>query len=93
MELEQIKTQLRNYLRQRYEVPADDEDFNDDVHLFDYGYVDSFGAVDLINFVQDTFAITISENDLVAYPLNKINEIAGFAYQRRKENVNATSGC
>ena len=77
---------LRNFIRQRYNVPLDDADFSDDVHLFDYGYIDSFGAVDLIAFVESAFDIKISQSDLVAYPLNTIREIADFALQRRKAN-------
>ena len=61
-----------------------DSDFTDDVHLFDYGYVDSFGAVDLVSFVQQTFGIAVSQSDMIAYPMNTINEIAMFASLRQK---------
>jgi methoxymalonate biosynthesis acyl carrier protein len=82
--VEQIKRALRDYIVERSAISADDPDFNDDVHLFDYGYVDSFGALDLINFVQAAFQIRITESDLVAYPLNTIREIAQFTFQRRE---------
>jgi D-alanine--poly(phosphoribitol) ligase subunit 2 len=84
MEPEEITKTLRDYIVQRYAVPAGDSDFNDDVHLFDYGYVDSFGAVDLVSFVQQTFGITVSQGDMIAYPMNTINEIATFISLRRK---------
>jgi len=86
MEIAPAMETLRNFIRQRYNVPLDDADFNDDVHLFDYGYIDSFGAVDLIAFVESAFDIKISQSDLVAYPLNTIRQIADFALQRRKAN-------
>ena len=92
MQIEEIKTQLRNYIRERYEVPEGDEDFNDEVHLFDYGYVDSFGAVDLIRFVESAFGVTVGQSDLVAYPLNTINEIADFVVIRSEGSVNAQAG-
>jgi methoxymalonate biosynthesis acyl carrier protein len=82
MEIAEIKKKLRDYLFGHFKVAADDPDFNDDVHLFDYGYVDSFGAVDLISFVETSFGIKISQADLVAYPMNTINEIATFASLR-----------
>src|SRR5437763_244894 len=47
MDIDDIKQNLRGYIVQRFTVPADDVEFTDDVHLFDYGYVDSFGAVEL----------------------------------------------
>ena len=84
MELEEITKTLRDYIVERYAIPADDTDFTDDVHLFDYGYVDSFGAVDLVSFVQETFGITISQGDLIAYAMNTINEIATFTSLRQR---------
>ena len=84
MELEEITKTLRQYIVERYEIPAGDADFTDDVHLFDYGYVDSFGAVDLVSFVQQAFGIKVSQSDMIAYAMNTINEIAMFASLRQK---------
>ena len=79
----QIANQLRTFIRQKYKIPDNDPDFNDDVHLFDYGYVDSFGAVELNTFVETTFSTKITESDLIAYPLNTIREIATFVSKRK----------
>lgn len=84
MELKEITSTLRAYIIERFAIAAGDSDFTDDVHLFDYGYVDSFGAVDLVSFVQQTFGIAVSQSDMIAYPMNTINEIAMFASLRQK---------
>jgi D-alanine--poly(phosphoribitol) ligase subunit 2 len=84
MEIDQIKQNLRDYIVERFAVPTNDSEFSDDVHLFDYGYVDSFGAVELISFVQKTFGIEISQTHLMAYPLNTISEIATFVSLRKR---------
>ncbi len=84
MEVEKITNALRAYIVERYVIPEDDADFTDDVHLFDYGYVDSFGAVDLVGFVQEAFGIKVSQADTIAYPMNTINEIAMFTSLRQK---------
>ena len=84
MEVKEITSTLRAYIIERYAIAAGDADFTDDVHLFDYGYVDSFGAVDLVSFVQQTFGITVSQSDMIAYSMNTINEIAMFTSLRQK---------
>ena len=84
MEVKEITSTLRAYIIERYAIAAGDADFTDDVHLFDYGYVDSFGAVDLVSFVQQTFGITVSQSDMIAYSMNTINEIAMFTSLRKK---------
>ncbi len=87
MEVDDIKNILRKHIIEHYAVPQDDVDFSDDVHLFDYGYIDSFGAVDLVTFVENSFGIKISQTDLVAYPMNTITEIATFASVRQRARV------
>lgn len=87
MDTQEIARVLREHIQDKYSVPAGDPDFNDDVHLFDYGYVDSFGAVNLVNFVQEAFGIEVSQADLVAYPLNTINEISNFTTLRQRKEL------
>lgn len=87
MEIDEINRHLRIFIRQHYQVPETDHEFTDDVHLFDYGYIDSFGAVELIAFVETTFAIKVQQSDLVAYPLNTIREIANFVVRRQLGEV------
>ena len=84
MEVDQAKAELRTYITDHFRVARNDPEFSDDVHLFDYGYVDSFGAVDLISFVETNFSIKIRMTDLNAYPLNTISQIADFALRRQK---------
>lgn len=84
MEVDEIGTMLHEHIRQKYGIAADDADFSDDVHLFDYGFIDSFGAVQLVKYVEDTFGVRASPADLIAYPLNTITEISTFIYLRKR---------
>ena len=87
MEIQKIIFELRKFIKDQFKVSDTDPDFNEDVHLFDYGYVDSFGAVNLIAFVEKTFSIMISEADLIVYPLNTIRDIAHFVIKRKKGEI------
>lgn len=81
--IEPIMDRLRTFIREQFNVPASDKEFTDDVHLFDYGYIDSFGAVELTTFVESAFAIKVTQADLVACPLNSVREIARFVQKRK----------
>jgi len=83
----QIASRIRDYIRQRFKVPEKDPDFTDDVHLFEYGYVDSFGAVELTHFVETEFSIQVTESDMIVHPLNTIDQIAQFVADRRSGQV------
>lgn len=87
MELDDMMWELRTFIRERFNVPDNDPDFNNDVHLFDYGYVDSFGAVELTSFVKKEYSVEITGSDLIAFPLNTIREIASFAVKRLNREI------
>ena len=79
-----VLQQLDAFIRKTFDVAADDPDFTSDVHLFDYGYLDSFGAQQLVSHLEETYRIKISDNDLVKYPLNTLNEISKFVVDRQR---------
>lgn len=87
MTTEDISGTIRQFIRSQFRVSNDDRDFSDDVHLFDYGYVDSFGAVTLTEFVENSFQIKISDTDMIAYPLNTIAEISHFVLRRKNREI------
>ena len=70
--MEEIKEKLRAFIQEKFEIP----DFTDDVHLFNEGFVDSFGAVEIIHFIEQTYNIEITQKDITLYPMNTIEEIA-----------------
>jgi methoxymalonate biosynthesis acyl carrier protein len=87
MRQDNIMLELRSFIQERFQVPENDPDFSDDVNLFDYGYVDSFGAVELTCFVKENFSVEINDSDLVAFPLNTIREIATFTVKRQDGGI------
>ena len=44
---------ISEFIKEKFEI-GDDPDFTNDVHLFNEGFVDSFGAVEIIHFVEET---------------------------------------
>lgn len=82
--MQDIIGQLEQHIRQRYEIDADDDDFSVDVHLFDYGYIDSIGATALIAHIEKTYGIQVTNQDIMLYPLNTVREIAEFIDHKLK---------
>lgn len=66
---------ISEFIKDKFEI-GDDPDFSNDVHLFNEGFVDSFGAVEIIHFVEETYGIEITQKDITLFPMNTVNEIA-----------------
>ena len=78
---EDILKRINDYVCQTCEI-EDDPDYDVDTHLFDAGYLDSLGAVELVLFVEKEFGIEISQKDIVMYPMNTVREIADVVAQK-----------
>jgi len=87
METQEITPELRQFIQQQFGIPENDPDFNDNVDLFNYGYIDSFGAVELSNFMESRFSMRVTESDWAAFPLNTIQEISSFISKRQKGEI------
>ena len=79
MTLEMIKENLYNYILEQYGLQGD-PDYTTDVNLFDYGFLDSMGATEVLIWLEETYNIEISQKDIVLYPMNSIDEIADVVY-------------
>jgi methoxymalonate biosynthesis acyl carrier protein len=85
MQIEEIMDQIRCFIRERFGVPDTDEEFSDDVDLFNFGYIDSLGAAELTSFTEKQFQIKFTDADWVNFPLSSIREISTFVLNRRNE--------
>ena len=66
---------ISEFIREKFDI-YDDPDFTDDEHLFNEGFVDSFGAVEIIHFIEETYDIEITQKDITLYPMNTVEELA-----------------
>lgn len=85
MDKQAIMNKLAEYIKSSFHISDDDAEFTSDVHLFDYGYIDSFGATELIAFIEETYDIEVTKKDLMLYPLNTVSEISEFIQGKLKE--------
>lgn len=80
-----VKDTLRGYIIEYAQIEPDEPDFSDDVDLFDYGFVDSLGATEIVLFLEETFGVEITQADITLYPMNSINEIAEVVERKLRE--------
>ncbi|MBO34389.1 MAG: acyl carrier protein [Rhodospirillaceae bacterium] len=63
-------------IREIAEVGVDDEDFSTSIDLFDYGYLDSFGIVNLIAAIQESFGVDMMNIDFYGEDIRTIEAIS-----------------
>ena len=69
---------LMQMIREDQKIPGDDPDFSPDVDLFVYGYIDSFGIVNLIASVKQGYGVDMSMVDFYEPDYRTVRGIAQF---------------
>jgi len=70
-----IKDDLREWIRDHFDI-GDDPDYTDAADIFDLGIVDSFGAVEIIDHIENTHKVEITQRDIIVNDMKTLNEIA-----------------
>ena len=73
---ETIADRVETFVRTQFEVDPDDDDFDRTVDLYDRGYIDSVGFVELLSFLSKEFRVEIPEEDLLSDEFLTIDGIA-----------------
>lgn len=78
-----IEKAIFDFINEHFGI-EDDPDFTPEVNLFDYGFVDSLGATEILLFVEQNWNLEITQADLTLYPMNSVQEIAAVVREKLK---------
>ena len=73
-----IATSLETFIQREFRIIAAREPRFRDEHLFEGGYVDSAGVVELIMFIESTFNVKLEDEHVFSERFTTINGIAGL---------------
>ena len=72
---------IRAFVIENYLFGEEGKLGNDDSFL-ESGIIDSTGVLELVRFLEATFAIKVSDEELIPDNLDSINKIVGFLYAK-----------
>ena len=82
-----IETLVRNYILANFLFTADNGQLQDDTSFLEEGIVDSTGVLELVMFVEETFGITVKDEEIVPENFDSIERLAGYVRPRIGESV------
>ena len=78
-----VAAAVEEFARREFSIKSSDRRFDRTVDLFEDGYVDSVGVIELIGFLERTFVIEIPEEDLFSPEFSTIDGIARIVTRNR----------
>ena len=78
-----IRTEIRDFINDNFMMGRDPSELKDSVSLLELGIIDSTGVLELVNFIEESYGITIEDDELTPENLDTIDRI--FEYINRKK--------
>ena len=78
-----IRERTRAFIRESFLYMRPDYQFDDDQNLLAHGIIDSLGAVELLGFVQEEFAIAVADEEITEANFGSVRGITEFVMRRR----------
>ena len=78
-----VRELIRQFLQDNFVFAELDRTFEDGDSLIAHEIVDSTGFLELVTLLEQTYGITIADEDMVPENLDSIDAIAGFVARKK----------
>ena len=79
----ETKDKIRSFIVENF-LFGEGDDLKDDVSFLDEGIIDSTGILELVNFLEEEFSITVDDEELVPENLDSINNVVAYLEKKMK---------
>ena len=86
--MEDLKGQIRSFIVDNF-LFGDDDGLNDQISFLDSGIVDSMGILEIVNFINEEFQVTVADEDLLPENLDSIDNITNYLSTRQQAVANS----
>lgn len=80
-----MRNELREFILENFLFGDETDMVADDVSFMETGIIDSTGILEIIDFLEDKYSITIEDDELVPENLDSLNALVSFVNRKRTE--------
>jgi len=80
LSLDELASEIEAFIRERFQIPANDPGFSRRSSLWDDGYVDSIGVLELIVHIETSFDLKLPDEALFDPAFTTIDGIATIVH-------------
>jgi len=83
MSNQDVRQSIRKHVMENYLFTSDDSELDDGDSLMLRGIIDSTGALEVILFLEETFGITVDEEEMIPENLDSVDQIVAYLARKR----------
>ncbi|WP_018753414.1 acyl carrier protein [Paenibacillus sanguinis] len=78
----ELNQKIRSFIESKLVVFEDEAKFEDDDNIFEMGFVNSLFAMQLLEYIETEFSITVDNDDLDIKNFSTVNNIAALVSRK-----------
>lgn len=91
MEKSAIEQEIRDFMSRTFLVEVG-RDVKADTDLFEAGVIDSYGFIDLVAFIEKSFSVSLSDDDLTSPEMSTFTGISQLVTSRQAAGLGSAGG-
>lgn len=80
-----VEREVRDFIVKSFYYGEDDSGLEGTDSFIERGIIDSTGVLEIVNFLESRFKITLRDDELVPDNLDSIDRIVGFVTRKRSQ--------
>lgn len=79
----QVKQEIRNFIVDNFYYGQDTNALTDDVSFLENGIIDSTGVLELVSFIQETYAIEVLDDEIIPDNFDSLSKLSSFVARKK----------
>ena len=85
--MQNIQADIRGFIIENFLFGQQSNQLTDDASFLDGGIIDSTGVLELIAFLEQRYAISIADEELVPANLDSVNRVSRFVQHKLQAKI------
>jgi acyl carrier protein len=78
-----VEDQIKAYILENFLFSDNGHKLSVDASFLEEGIVDSTGVLEMVMFVEETFGVTVEDEDIVPENFDSVAQLAGYIRRKR----------
>ena len=79
-----VEQRLRNFIVENFLFGEENDGLEDSDSLLERGVIDSTGVFEMIAFLEETYGITVEDDELLPENLDSIKNVADYIHRKQR---------